>query len=59
VLVQIQHSDGSSCVARLGTAHGVQNTPAARSVLSEALSRGRSARADAPGALAAAAGLAG
>jgi DNA polymerase-3 subunit alpha len=59
VLVQIQRSDGSSCVARLGAVHGVQNTPAARSVLSEALSRGRGAHADAPGSLAAAAGVAG
>jgi DNA polymerase III subunit alpha len=59
VLVQIQRSDGSSCVARLGAAHRVQNTPAARSVLSEALSRGRGAHADAPGSFAAAAAVAG
>jgi len=59
VLVQIQRSDGSSCVARLGAVHGVQNTPAARSVLGEALSRRRGAHAEPPGSLAAAAGVAG
>ncbi len=59
VLVQIESSDGSSYVARLGADHGVQNTPAARSVLSEALNRARGAHPVASGPLAAAASAAG